>query len=366
MRKRIGIDARLYFQTGVGVYLRNLLFYLQNASIGNLEFYIYVLATDRKKIVFKNKNFVIRPIEYRWHTVIEQLGFYNVLMGDNLDLMHFTYFSYPILYRRKFIATVHDMTPLLFKTGKASTKSPFVYNLKLLAFKKVLSSQVKNSLAIITPTVSVKNELINYFGQEISPKIYPVYEGVSHEFLDIKEKKSLERRFKKDFFIYVGNFYPHKNVLSLVRAFNQIKTNMELILLGPDDYFASRLYHYVNTVMHDTRIYFYHESTPQDLVFFYKNAKAIIHPSLSEGFGLPLVEAAYFNCPIIASDIPVFEEILGRNYLSFNPFDTDDIKAKIEEFIKTNPKFSYKQNLKKFSFAKMTEETLEIYKNYLE
>ena len=103
----------------------------------------------------------------------------------------------------------------------------------------------------------------------------------------------------------------------------------------------------------------------EDLVYFYKNALALVHPSLSEGFGLPLIEAAYFNCPIIASDINVFKELLGNNYLSFSFFSSFNISDKIKSFIEKKPRFDYKNIIKKYSFEKMTNEIVKIYKNIL-
>ena len=120
--KKIGIDARLYSQTGVGTYLKNLIYYLDKKGPKDILFYIYLMPDDYNDLSFKNKNIIKRKVNYRWHTIGEQIGFAIKLYYDKLDLMHFTYFSYPIIYLKKFVATVHDATPLLFKTGKASTK----------------------------------------------------------------------------------------------------------------------------------------------------------------------------------------------------------------------------------------------------
>ena len=115
----------------------------------------------------------------------------------------------------------------------------------------------------------------------------------------------------------------------------------------------------------EKRILFFNNPSISDLVFFYKNALALIHPSLSEGFGLPLIEALYFNCPIIASDINVFKELLGNNYLSFNPNDVDDIGNKIKKFLEKKPSFDYKNIIKQYSFEKMTDKTVKIYEEVL-
>ncbi|KKQ23602.1 MAG: Mannosyltransferase B [Candidatus Roizmanbacteria bacterium GW2011_GWC2_37_13] len=351
--KKIGIDARLYYQTGVGTYLQNLLFYLDKNKFKNEVYYIYLRKQDAKKIRFKSKYIIKRIADQKWHSFSEQIGFLTLLLKDNLDLMHFTYFSYPIFYWRKFMVTIHDTTPLLFKTGKASTKNPFIYQIKHFLFKVVLRLQVNRAVEIITPTNTVKNELIKIYGSRISKKIHPIYEGVSYKLFQSKENNNLGNKFR-NFFIYVGNFYPHKNVENLLKAFSKLKTKSSLILIGPDDYFSRK-------IKLNKKILLFKNPPLSNLIFFYKNAKAIIHPSLSEGFGLPLIEAASFGTPIIASNIEVFKELWDGQYLSFNPNDVNDIVKKISIFIEKKTKFSYESILKKFSFEKMTSSTLKIY-----
>lgn len=362
--KKIGIDARLYSQTGVGTYLKNLIHYLDKKELKSNLFYIYLMPDDYNNLSFKNKNIIKRKVNYRWHTIGEQVGFVIKLYNDNLDLMHFTYFSYPIFYFKKFVATVHDVTPLLFKTGKASTKNILIYNFKHLFFRIIFRFQIERAIKIITPTYTVKKQLKDIYGEKISKKIHPVYEGVNYQILGSKENKELGRKFT-NFFIYVGNFYPHKNIEKLIESFAKVNTSIKLILLGPNDFFKNRLTQLINRLNQEKKILFFNNISNEDLVFFYKNSLALIHPSLSEGFGLPLIEAAYFNCPIIASDIKVFKELLGNNYLSFNPNDIDDIAEKIKTFIKKKPEFDYKNIIKKYSFERMTDETMKIYQEVL-
>ncbi|PIP15169.1 hypothetical protein COW98_03770 [Candidatus Roizmanbacteria bacterium CG22_combo_CG10-13_8_21_14_all_35_9] len=363
--KKIGIDARLYSQTGVGTYLQNLLFFLDKKNPKDKIYYIYLREKDASNLRFKSKNLIKRIADYQWHSFSEQISFYRLLIKDNLDLMHFTYFSYPVLYRRKFIITIHDLTPLLFKTGKASTKNPLIYKLKYLFFKKVLSSQIKNSSAIITPSKSIKKQIVKYYGGKYQKKIFPIYEGVNHQLFRAKENQELKKKFSKLFFIYVGNFYPHKNVERLIKSFSKIGEDIQLILLGPNDYFQSKIVQLINQLYMKDKVVFYNNPTYADLIFFYRNTQALIHPSMSEGFGLPLIEAAYFNCSVIASDIPVFKEILGNSYLSFDPYSVDDITKKIEYFLEKKPKYDYKDIVNKYSFEKMAKETLKIYDKFL-
>lgn len=362
---KIGIDARLYSQTGVGTYLRNFIHELSVNPPNDTVFYLYVLPSDEEKLLKLPPNLIIRKAPYLWHSFGEQFAFLKILNDDNLDLMHFTYFGYPVLYRRKFIATVHDLTPLLFKTGKASTKNPLIYAIKHFFFKHILRSQIENAVSIITPTETVKNQIVQVYGSYLKDKIVPLYEGIGYELAQTKENDSLESRFVKLFFIYVGNFYPHKNIKRLVEAFAGIKTESQLILIGPRDYFAASILQYIKQNRMEDRIAIIDNATTPDLVFFYKHAQALIHPSLSEGFGLPIIEAAYFNLPIIASHIPVFQELLAGQYVSFNPYDTNDIRNKIIDFLKVPFKPEYGTMLEKYSFKTMAQQTLSLYQEAL-
>jgi glycosyltransferase involved in cell wall biosynthesis len=363
--KRVGIDARLYFQTGVGTYIRNVLHYLQKNAPDDIEFYVYVMKNDASRISFNNPQFIKQEVSYKWHSFSEQIGFLKTLNSDKLDLMHFTYFSHPVLYNRPFIATIHDIILLEHKTGKASTLWPFLYNLKHLAFTYAFQHQVHRSKLVVTPSETVKQQLLTIFGQEYSEKIKALHEGVDYEKMLKTENTSIADKFKKKFFLYVGNFYPHKNVKRLLIAFSQIKEDVQLVLVGPDDYFFAKMKSVTKELGIEEKVVLYPNAPDEDLIYLYKHGLAMVHPSLSEGFGLPVIEAQYFGMPVIASEIPVFREILGNDYVAFDPKNATDIKEKIEQFLKT-PKSEEKQSyFSDFSFEKMTDSLLQIYKHYL-
>ncbi|MEN9327557.1 MAG: hypothetical protein RI947_365 [Candidatus Parcubacteria bacterium] len=362
--KKIGIDARLYSKTGVGVYIRNLLHHLSRQNLSGFQYYVYCLKSDLSAIQLPKDKFIIRPVPYLWHTFGEQLGFCRALMADNLDLMHFTYFSYPILYTRKFISTIHDMILLQHKTGKASMHSNAYYELKHMVFRHVFATQVKRSLGIITPTNTVKDQIISTFGDQYKNKINTIYEGLDYKLTEAKPNQKLRALYKKPFFMYVGNFYPHKNIEQLVRAFESIDNQYDLILIGPDDYFSHHTARIVKQLSLSDRVHMVHNVSEEDLVFYYKNAEALVHPSLSEGFGLPLVEAAYFDLPVIASNIPVFRELLGNQYLRFDPHDSASITKTMNQHLHKPLHPSYDEILKKCSFDKMTKDISKLYGSY--
>ncbi|MFZ2206088.1 MAG: glycosyltransferase family 1 protein [Microgenomates group bacterium] len=357
--KRIGIDARLLFQTGVGTYLQNLLHEISLSKSTDISFTIYCLPSDVDFIKKEIPDAHVHITRSLWHTMSEQTRFLFEIQKDSLDLMHFTYFGHPILYRAPFIATIHDVTPLLFKTGLASKKNRITYSIKHCAFSAVLRNQMVHSRAVITPTTIVKEQLITLYGEAYSSKIYPIYEGVSYRLMGIEEKRPT---IVRPYLLYVGNFYPHKNVISLVRAFARSKSPYALVLAGPQGYFLEALLKACTDEEKKNLIIKDKPSLPE-LAGLYKHAEALIHPSYAEGFGLPLVEAMHFGIPIIASHIPVFQELLGTSYYSFDPYEVNSIQEAIQRF--EQAKIKTVNMLKPdFSFVQMTKRTMDLYKQY--
>ena len=354
--KHIGIDVRLLFQTGVGTYLQNLLHYLPKYAPKDLAYTFYCLPPDVQYIKDAIPNGRIRVTRSLWHTVGEQTELLRLIESDTLDLMHFTYFGHPILYRGKSISTIHDVTPLLFTTGKASTRNPLIYAIKKWAFSLALKHQVYASEAIITPTNTVKQQLIRSYGESIAQKIIPIYEGVSYRLLSEQENT---KSIHSPYLLYVGNFYPHKNVCALINAFIESKSRYSLVLAGPNDYFLKRLLASIHE-RDKKHLIIKDKPTLHELISLYKHAEALIHPSISEGFGLPLVEAMHFGIPIIASHIPVFQEIVGNSHYSFDPYDEHSIAEAIQTFENSNEKKINKMN-EEFSFDRMTEKTVDLY-----
>lgn len=356
--KRIGIDARLINQTGVGVYIRNLLQHL-DTSDKNIEFYIYAYPADFKYIP-QTPLLIKRAAAYRWHSVDEQTRFLNLLRMDKLDVMHFTYFSFPYFYSRPFVITIHDLTPLLFKTGKATTLPSPIFHIKHTGYKQLLKRGMHRAEAIIVPSEAVKNDITRLFGKAIERKISVTYEGIDVELSKMKADDSVLKQVSNPFFLYVGNSYPHKNVENLLRAFSKL-SNIHLVLVGPKDFFSSKVTEFIqNNNLYDRVVQLFNISQEQKIAL-YKNAQALVQPSLSEGFGLPLIEAQYFGCPVIASNIPVFDEILPKETARFDPLNIDSIVEALVDASKSKPA-TIKLDTNRFSFKIMTQKTQTIYR----
>jgi glycosyltransferase involved in cell wall biosynthesis len=358
---KIGIDARLWAQTGVGRYIRNLVLNLQIIDKNN-EYVVFARSEDALEIKLTNPNWRIVEANIKWHSLSEQLEFPKILNKQDLDLVHFPYFSVPIFYNKPFIVTIHDLIMQHYPTGKASTLPLPLYKAKRIGYDKVISHAVKNSKKIIVPLNAIKDDLIKSLNVA-SDKIFVTYEGVDSQITN--HKPQISNKYGK-YFLYVGNAYPHKNLEKLIEAFEIFKKNnsdIKLLLVGKDDFFYKR----IETNLNDDSIIFFHNVSDEELSNLYKNAIALVSASFMEGFGLPAIEAISNNCIAVLSNIPSFKEVLGDAAIYFNPNNVQEISEKMQEVL-INGKTHYSNQMQKakeklalFSWEKMAAETLKIY-----
>ncbi|OGH13829.1 MAG: hypothetical protein A2860_02315 [Candidatus Levybacteria bacterium RIFCSPHIGHO2_01_FULL_37_33] len=374
---KIGIDARLFNQTGVGRYTSNLIENLLKIDKNN-NYVLFVRNEDFDQVKLKIKNLTrstssgqelkIIRVDIPWHSIKEQVYFSQILNNENLDLVHFPYFSVPISYNRPFIVTIHDLIIHHFPTGKASTHPSFIYMLKILGYKYVISRACKNAKKIIAVSKATKDEIVDHL-KIPEDKISVIYEAADQQISNPKSQIA-NKSINTKYFLYVGNVYPHKNVEKLINAFEillQYFPNAELIFAGKEDYFYKRLKNFVKKLGHEKNIKFSGYVPDEELSNLYKNAVALVVPSLMEGFGLPPLEAMSNMCLVLASDIKALKEICGEDALYFDPYDENDMAEKMKaaylgEFDREIIERGFERS-KEFSWRKMAKETLKIYKD---
>lgn len=144
----------------------------------------------------------------------------------------------------------------------------------------------------------------------------------------VKEwEKEIDDRFAKNFgnfILYVGNFNPHKNVRTLIKAFELIKDSVDLnlVLCGGGGKKAQNF-------QETDRVKILKGLDDGQLASLYKNCLFFVFPSFDEGIGLPGIEACYFGKAVLVSDIEVFREIFGNSAIFFDPKSPKDLAEKI-------------------------------------
>ena len=357
----IGIDARLWNETGVGRYIRQIFYLLPKIDKKNT--YVWFFSSkDYDTLEMPLPTWRKVRCDIHWHTLAEQLVLPFVFLRENLDLLHFPYFTFPILYPKKFIVTIHHLIYDHYKTGKGSTLPMPLFWLKKIGYVLVNFVSVRRATKILTISNDAKNEIVAHYGAD-PKKITVTYEsGV----LEDTRKNFIGNEtdwIKKlqPYILYVGNAHPHKNVENLIKAAEIAK--MKLVLVGNDPYFYPRLpkSKYVKLI----------GSVPNsEIAIWYHFAMAFVSASRMEGFGIPPLEAMSVGCPVILSDIPVFHEINGEAAIYFNEEDPKNIAEVISKTLKNKKllenlvKKGYKQ-VQNYSWEKMVSEIHRTYEEVI-
>ncbi|MBU1102803.1 glycosyltransferase family 4 protein [Patescibacteria group bacterium] len=394
---RIGIDARFFGPRGKGLgrYTQKLIESLQEIDNQN-DYVIFLRRENFNEFQPQNPRFKKVLADYRWYSVAEQIFLPFVIYRQKIDLMHFPHFNVPVLYFKPFVVTIHDLILRHFATRRASTLGSVKYWFKNLAYRAVFRLAISRAKKIITVSQYVRNDIIKCF--KIKPeKIVMTHEGVPQKNSKFKKatpplfpsakayqnsKVILEKYgINKLYLLYVGNAYPHKNLERLLGAFKilveDFKKDIQLVLAGEEDYFYRRLESCNILILRSMgilhgeqygRVIFTGFVPDEELAGFYKNASAYVFPSLCEGFGLPSLEAMSQGVPVVSSGATCLPEILGEAAVYFDPLNPRDMAEKInqvlaDENLRRGLISKGFEQIKKYSWRKMGEETLNIYSN---
>lgn len=364
---KIGIDARFIGPngTGLGKYTEKLIENLEKIDRKN-QYSIFVKEDNWSYLKLKNKNFRKVLANVSWYSLAEQIKMPAIFKAANLDLLHIPHFNVPYFYGGRFIVTIHDLIHHYFSQESATTKNPVIFRLKRFGYKSVITNAVKKSAKIITPSNFVKDEIVKTF--KIKPeKIIVTYEAAEEEYFNREPQNTNHQQF----ILYVGNAYPHKNLNSLLDAFHLLSMNhqlstMNLILVCPRDVFWERLRNEIKIRNLEEKVEMKGYLNSSELSKLFSQATAYVFPSLSEGFGIPGLNAMAANIPLISSNIPTLKEIYGNAALYFDPKAPENIAEKILKVLQSQKisndliKKGQKQ-VKKYSWQKMAKETLKVY-----
>ncbi len=366
---KIGIDARMYGaeQTGIGFYIKNLIENILKLDAKN-QYVIFL-----REPYFRNLNFPknVQKVksEIHWYGFFEQLFLPFIFLRHNPDLLHVPHFNAPIFYQKKFIVTIHDLTPKFFQARKNSLNF-----FKKIGYNFVLNNALRRAKKIIAVSNFTKDDIVKNF--KINPgRIEVVYEGLRsfERGAPVKSADYLEKNFcvKQPYIFYNGVWRGHKNIAGLVRAFSAVAGNisdLNLVLGGRHD--DKDIFDNVNKIIKELnlsgRVFMPGFIDDKDLPIFYSKASAVIIPSFYEGFGLVGLEAMSFNVPVVSSNKASLPEIFVDAAIYFDPENIEDMIKAMEKVLKDSILRDDlikkgKERIAQFSWEKMAQQTLDIY-----
>ncbi len=359
---KIGINLIQYIDIqGIEVFTKNLLMDLVKQGSEH-EFLFFVNQESAKIFDIKEHNVKLIIKHFKKISKIrlilyQQFGLIRKLNKEKIDLLYCPSVAIPIFYKKK-IVTVHDCASLRFKDEvslisklylKLSFWSVKNFSLKIVTVSEFSKLEINKLLKIPLNKIIIISEGI--------PELASVNEDVINKILN---KFNL---INKNYFFYIGNQRPRKNIQNLLKAWNDFsskKSNYYLIMAGK----INNLENFKINNIYPIGIISEEEKTS-----LYKMSKALIFPSLYEGFGLPVLEAQSLGVPVITSNISSLPEISGKGAILVDPGDYKDISLGLEKI--SNLNFNREElinkgyeNLKRFSWSKTVSILLKIIKKY--
>ena len=352
---RIGIDIRGLSagrHSGVEEYIYNLLPNLFQAGARDQFFLLY--NSYKKSLpkfvsdwsVFPN----VRIIEYHWPSKILNTSlwgirrpFLNKMLG-NIDVMFFpniTFFS--ISKSIPYVLTFHDLSFELF---------PNFYNpyRRVWHFMVNPAEKAREAAQLITVSNSTAQDLAYRYGID-NRKINPIYLGLSPLFKNqrpdtdrlpmttgnLADEWRIRRNYRvpdNSFILYLGTIEPRKNLVSLIRAYNEFRKKSrlayDLVIAGSKGWSYKEIFHAAETSPFKRNIYFPGPIADSDRPALYRMASLFVFPSFFEGFGLPPLEALASGTPVICSGSSSLLEVFGSHALLVNPHDQSELAWAIE------------------------------------
>lgn len=364
----IVIDARIR-PASTGRYADRLLEHLQNLDHEN-RYTVLLDPKDTWKPSAKNFTALTCPYKKFSFNPLDQITLARFIARLKPDLVHFAMTPQePVFYFGKRVTTTHDLTMLRY-ARKGKLPLP-IHWLRIAGYRFIFWHSHRVARAIIVPTEYVKRDLIRLHPFAANKTV--VTPEASEPPLPIKSEPL--NGVKQPFIMHVGSPLPHKNIESLIEAFTILKKDkhpdLQLVLAGKKEYYFNLLEESLQNHEFKNDIIIPGFISDGELKWLYENTDCYVLPSLSEGFGLPGLEAMAHGAPVASSNATCLPEVYADAASYFNPEDPQHMAMVVSDII-TSPSYADKlrtrgeARLACFSWKTMSKQTLEVYNSILD
>lgn len=363
----IGIDgneANIEHKVGIGEYAFELLWQFHELASGkkDLQFKIYLKYSPRVEMPVPTENWryqIVGP-KKMWTQFALPLKLFtetkkpDVFFSPShyaprfspvptvISIMDLSYIHFPELF------TKHDLYQLVNWTKYSAKNACKIFTISNYSRDDIIKTYGKDPRDVVTTYLGVK--------------------GIKDSGFKIKDMDELKKKFGIDseYILFVGTLQPRKNVAKLIEAFAKVNDKkIKLIVVGKKGWLWEEILASPEKYNVTDRVKFLDFVGDEDLPGLYKNATCFILPSLYEGFGLPVLEAMKYGCPVLISNVSSLPEVGGDAAIYFDPADTDEITKALESVISdeglrtTMIEKGYNQ-VKKFSWERTARKTLDV------
>ncbi|OGD56218.1 hypothetical protein A3I57_03555 [Candidatus Beckwithbacteria bacterium RIFCSPLOWO2_02_FULL_47_23] len=355
-QNKILLDCRFWgpSHTGLGRYTQELVTAMQKLK-------------PRFELVFLTAKMTkIKPYSFS-----EQRDLSGLIQSFKPDLTHFLHFNVPLNFPGPFVVTIHDLIKHHSRGLATTTHWPGTYWLKRLGYQLVMKKAVNASQKILVPSSWVKQDLIDHF-ETAKEKIVITPEAANATYF--KTDKAGAKLLPYDYFIYVGNAYPHKNIDQLIKAVKIVAAQnhkVKLVIVTGRDWFYRRLRLLITKLKAQPVVKLKDFTSDEDLRRLYQNSVAFVTASLYEGFGLPGLEAMAAGTLVLASRRAALPETYNGAAWFFDPDNSDELVNQMKQALVLDPAKRQQQLqraqafCRSYSWKKTAQKTLEVYESCL-
>lgn len=354
---RIGFDAKRYFQnrTGLGNYSRGVVHALAS-QFPEDEFVLFHRQDAAPELQLPN----LSTFATQTGSLGRVFGMAGPLKQSAVAVFHGLSNEIPLGLKRtgiRSVVTIHDVIfrryPDYYRLADRN-----IYHLKT-------RYAVRHADHIIATSKATADDLVAFYGARES-QMTVLYQPVQEAFYQPLHEAPL---IQGPYFIYVSSFTGRKNHGALLQAFASISKQCQwnLVLAGAAGETLEQVH---NLVAHEglkDRVFVYENCPRHELLNLMKHAEAFVYPSLFEGFGIPLAEAAACGIPAAVSRIPVFTELAETAAEYFHPNQADSIAEAMMRLTDAGIRAGLRQQMelirKKTDATKIASDLMQLYRN---
>jgi glycosyltransferase involved in cell wall biosynthesis len=330
------------------------------------EYHLFCLGTDAAESFHLSQEnisyHVLRP-KVRWISIPAVLPF--AMLRSGIDFLHATFVPPPYC-PRDYVFTVHGVD--MFEHPEFY---PRVVRWRL---NHLIRTGLRKAKVVLCVSETVKNIIADRFKLP-TERLLVSYNAVGSHFRAAQSSEVspvLLRKYKISgpYVLYVGKLQACKNILRILEAFHaflqETKSDMKLVLVGSRTWTSSGIDKTIERLQLGDRVLELGYVAHGDLPVIYRGASMFVFPSLSEGFGLPVLEAMACGVPVVTSRVDALPEITGNAALLVNPYSSEDIAGAMHRVFKDDELRSVlrergMERAKLFSWRRTAEQTLSAY-----
>lgn len=286
-------------------------------------------------------------------------------------LLHCPHYNVALRHRGPMVVTIHDLIHMHPKLGlrrgpkrwyaQWMLKKAALHADHIFAVSKATAAELEAGFGIGQARTTITHNAPSSLFESAAP---------SHDEIDRFRRN---RQLPGEYLLTVGLYKPHKNIGFLLGTMNSLwkasKIQMPLVIAGIQDKDRGDLLKQLRIMGVADHAQIAARLPEAELPLLYAGARAMIHPALLEGFGLPVVEAQAMGCPVAVSNASALPEIAGDGALYFDPTNREDAAERIVEILADEPLrerlvAAGRENAKRFSWRETARKVLEVYEQY--